>query len=78
MATNKPAITIRDGYIKATIWANNTENGEFYSVVFSRLYKDKDDKPQNASSFSNADLLKVQRLAAKAYDWILEQRIGAS
>lgn len=70
--SNLPAETIRDGAIKATIWANSGEKGVFYSVEFSRTYKDATEQYQDATSFAGTDLLKVSRLAAIAYDRIRE------
>ena len=50
MANTKPADEIRIGRIKATIWANGTENEPRYNVTFSRLYKDGDSwNPPTAS-----------------------------
>ena len=66
--THKPADTIRDGALKATIWKNESEKGSFYSVNFTRTYKDKEDKLQDGDSFTGAELLRLSHLAAKAYD----------
>ena len=66
----KPVETLRDGGVKAAIWANQTEKGNtFYNVTFSRTYRDGDTF-KDTSSFGASDLLKVARLAAKAYDSI--------
>ena len=67
---NKPYATLRDRAIRATIWKNTGERGDFYSVDFSRTYKDAQDEYRDSSSFSGTDLLKVSRLALKAYDLI--------
>ena len=64
----------RDGAIKATIWRNEGDKGPFYSVEFGRTYTDAEDNYKDTSSFSGADLLKVSRLAVKAYDKIGELR----
>ena len=70
----KPYATLRDGAIKAVIWKNSGEKGDFYSVDFSRTYKDDQDEYRDSSSFSGTDLLKVNRLSLKAYDVISEAR----
>ena len=36
MTAQKPAHEIRLGRIKATIWANDTENGKRYNVTLTR------------------------------------------
>ncbi len=67
----QPIDTLRDGRVKATIWKNESEKGDIYSVVFSRTYKEGD-ALKNAPSLNRQDLLKVSRLANKAYDLISE------
>lgn len=70
----RPIQTLRDGAISASIWKNEGSNGAFYSVTFGRTYTDDAEKPQTADSFSSSDILKVQRIAGKAYDRINELR----
>ena len=65
---NQPEVTLRDGAIKATIWKNEGENGVFFSVEFSRTYSDEKGNPKDTSSFSGSQLLKLARIAQKAYD----------
>lgn len=75
MATkNKPIETLRDGSLKATIWKNTHEKGDFYSVQFSRTYKDSGGNWQDGQSFSGSELLRLARLATKAYDRTSELR----
>ena len=78
----QPAAKLRDGRLTATIWANeksqpDPESGEigtFYSVDIARSYKDQADTWQESSSFTGAELLRVSRLAALAYDEIQRLR----
>lgn len=63
----KPALTLRDGKLKAAIWRNESENGNFYSVTFSRTYK-TDEGYADSTSFSGTELLQLARLADKAYE----------
>lgn len=72
-SNNKPADTIRDGSLKATIWKNFSENGTFYSVEFSRTYK-QGETFKDSHSFSGSEPLQLARLANKAYDRIAELR----
>ena len=62
--SNKPFETLRDGAIKATIWRNEGDKG-FYSVEFG-TYTDAEDNYKDTIK-PGADLLKVSRLAVKAY-----------
>lgn len=75
--TNKPFKIIRDGAIKATIWKNNSDKGDFYSVDIVRGYKDQQEQWHDSTSFSGAELLRVSQLATKAYNVILEVRATA-
>ena len=65
---NKPVDRIRDGSLKATIWENEGPKGTFYSVEFSRTYQDEHGQYKDSRSFSGAELLRISRLAVKAYD----------
>ncbi len=71
---NKPAATLRDGAINATIWKNTGEKGSFYSVRITRTWKDPDGNFHDSSDYSGTDLLIVARLASKAYEHIAELR----
>lgn len=72
--TSKPAKTIRDGLIKVTIWKNQSENGAYYSVEFTKGYKDNNGDWKETNSFGGTDLLKISHLATRAYDAIAEFR----
>jgi len=75
----KPILTIRDGALKASIWANRTDDGKtFHSVTFGRTFTDANNVAKSASSFSGGDILKLARLADKAYDRIAAIRLEQS
>lgn len=65
---SKPVETLRDGAMKATIWANPTEQGTFYRVHFTRSWKDAEGNFRDADNFSGTELLRIARLANLAYD----------
>ena len=65
---NRPARTLQDGALKATLWKNESKNGAFYTATFSRTYRDGDGNYHDSKSFSGVDLLKLSRLAAQAYE----------
>jgi hypothetical protein len=67
-AKQRPVETIRDGAIKAAIWRNDSENGVFHGVTFSRTYKNGEGELQDTNSYSGTQLLRLARLAGKAYD----------
>lgn len=70
-STKMPFSTIRDGAVSATIWKNPTQRGFRYSVNLSRVYQDEQGNLKDSDSFSGNELLRVSRLAQKAYDEIL-------
>ena len=65
---NTPENTFRDGNLKATIWKNFGEKGNFYTVTLTRTYKDEDGNYHDSNSFSGSELLKLAHLANRAYD----------
>jgi hypothetical protein len=72
--TNSPIDTLRDGRLKATIWKNFGDNGNFYTVTLSRSYQDEADNWQDSDSFSGSELLRIAHLASRAYDRVSELR----
>lgn len=64
----RPVETLRDGAIKAAIWKNEGEKGAFFNVTFARTYKNGDGDLQDTDSFSGSQLLRLARLADKAYE----------
>lgn len=71
-AANKPVHELRLGRIRAAVWLNDTENGPRYNVQITRLYKDKQDKWQDSSSFGREDLPLVAKVADLAMVWMYE------
>lgn len=70
---NKPVTTLRDGAIKATVWANESDKGTFYSVDVVRGYKDSaTGEWKDVASFSGGDVLRASNLLAKAYNYTLD------
>ncbi|ANK83160.1 MAG: hypothetical protein TEF_21935 [Rhizobiales bacterium NRL2] len=70
----RPAETLRDGSIKASIWRNEGEKGPFYTTSLSRTYTDAEGNSRDTSSFIGTDLLKVAELARGAYERTREMR----
>lgn len=64
----RPVETLRDGTIKAAIWKNESENGAFFNVTFARTFKDSAGELKDTDGFSGAQLLRLARLADKAYE----------
>ena len=73
METNKPVKTIRHGNIKAAVWANRSEKGEFYTVTFARVYHDGENL-KDSRSFGLYDLWPLVRCATEVYAWLPKQK----
>ncbi|WP_309385693.1 hypothetical protein [Cerasicoccus frondis] len=71
--SNAPIEVIRDGAIKASIWSNESENGEFLTTTFARTYTDANGDPKDTSGFTGRDLLVVSELARQA--WLVTNAI---
>ena len=77
----KPIDTIRDGALKASIWANQPkaeDKAPFYSVRITRTYTDDQGNFHDSDSFSGSELLRVARLANQAYGRTSELRAEAT
>ena len=61
-----PVDTLRDGFLKATIWSNEGENGSYFTIDFAKTYE-KDGELHDGRSFTSQDLLAVAELARRAY-----------
>ncbi|MEZ6153869.1 MAG: hypothetical protein R3C09_27555 [Pirellulaceae bacterium] len=69
---NKPAHEIRSGAIRAVIWHNSSDKGNWYSVNITRSYK-AGDTWKETSQFNRDDLLAVSKLCDLAFSWIQQQ-----
>jgi len=78
--SNKPVDTIRDAHLKASIWKNTSERGDYYTTTFARSYKDSQGNYKDTQNFSKHDLLRVSELARGAYGRVneLQQERGHS
>jgi multidrug resistance efflux pump len=64
---NRPADTLRDGSLKATIWKRQGESGDYYATDLARTYTDREGNLRDSRSFGSNDLLRVSELAKSAY-----------
>lgn len=71
---NTPIDTLRDGSLKAMIWKNHGEKGNFFTVTITRTYKDDAGNYHDSDSFSGTQLLQMRHLAGRAYDRVNELR----
>jgi hypothetical protein len=69
----KPTIIKVGRGIRAKLWKNSNENGQWYNITISRVYKDDHGDFQDSDSFSRDDLLQVAFVAQKTFDDIINQ-----
>ena len=66
-----PMHEVRIGRVRGVVWENNhAQQGIWYSVTFSRSYKDNDGQWRTATSFGRDDLLTVAEVARLTFLWI--------
>jgi len=64
-----PVQTIRMGFVKASIWKNETKVGLRHQVTVCRLFKNGD-VWQESTRFGRDDLLLVARVIELSHEWI--------
>ena len=69
--SNGPVKTLKDHFIKASIWRNDSKNGPFYGTTIDRTYKDGEDY-KTSHTFHGRDLLAGGQLLIQAYHETLE------
>jgi hypothetical protein len=75
MSKNMPVHEVKFGRVRATVWANEGESGVWHSVQFSRLYRDKEGKWQDADGFGREDLPLLIKAADQVHTF-LYQAVG--
>lgn len=71
--TNQPHATLRDGALKATIWANSHDDGRTrYSITLTRSYTDTDGNWHDTNYLNRNELLRIAHLAYQAFDAVGE------
>jgi hypothetical protein len=69
-----PAHEIRFGRVKVTIWANQSTDGVWYSVVVGRIFKDaKSGSYRTANSLGRDDCLPAAKALEEAWFWVHAQ-----
>jgi hypothetical protein len=67
----KPAHEIRIGRVKATVWANLTDDGIRHNVKVACLYKNEQGW-QTTNSFGRDDIPLLIKVLVRAHDWMYE------
>jgi hypothetical protein len=72
-SNNQPVHKIRHGVVSASIWRQESDKGPVFNVSFQRSYKEGETW-KNSISFGRNNLLVVSLIAARAFEWIGNQR----
>jgi hypothetical protein len=72
MAKSPPVHEIRLGFIKVSVWRNDTRSGERHNITMSRLFKDGD-VWRSSDHFGRDDLLLLCKAIDVAHSWIYQQ-----
>ena len=67
----QPIHSIRFGYIKASIWQNQTKAGDRHNVTLTRLFRDGD-VWRESNHFGRDDLLLLAKVVDLAHTWIVQ------
>jgi hypothetical protein len=71
MEHEPPVHELKEGAVKAAIWARAGKNGRFYQASFVRLFKDDETGEwRDSQSFGERDLENLAKVASQAYGWI--------
>ncbi|RYD75640.1 MAG: hypothetical protein EOP84_17975, partial [Verrucomicrobiaceae bacterium] len=69
--SDKPVQEFRaSGGIKATVWRNHSDRGEFFTSTFTRSYRDGNDEWKETTVFMPDQLPKLALVIGKAYEFI--------
>jgi len=69
---NGPVDTVRDKNLKASIWRNQGERGDFFTVKFAKTYRDSDGTLRDTNNFTDTEILRVSELARRTYGRVSE------
>jgi hypothetical protein len=73
-----PAHEVRIGRVRCTVWENQHETqGTWFSVTFSRSYKDSSGTWKSAHSFGRDDLLVLAEASRLAFFWVARKNGAA-
>jgi len=64
--SKRPVATLKDRFIKASIWKNESQNGPFYGTTLDRTYKDGNEY-KTSHTFNGRGQLAAAQLLIEAY-----------
>ncbi|MEK6961101.1 MAG: hypothetical protein AABX47_08065 [Nanoarchaeota archaeon] len=74
----RPEQKFKAGGVEATVWKNKSQKdggeSEYFSVGFTRSYKDKGGSWKTTNSLAVHDIPKAIAVLGKAYEWCVMKR----
>mgnify|MGYP001187665145 FL=1 len=71
MTTNKPIADIKEGRVRAAIWANQSKDGIRHTFTIERLYR-KGEELKSASSFYLDDCERLQNVLSQVQSALVD------
>ena len=65
----RPVHVVRYGSVRASVWANQTQNGVMHSVTVTRSFKDGEEW-HDSTSFARDEILAASKALDEAHSWI--------
>ncbi len=65
----RPVHVVRYGSIRASVWANQTQNGVMHSVTITRSFKEGEEW-HDSTSFARDEILAASKALNEAHSWI--------
>ncbi len=70
MEKRKPETHVKRGRVEASIWKNQGKSGDFYTVTFSRSYRDESGEWKESGGYGFRDLISLIIVAGEALRWM--------
>ena len=71
---NSPHETLRDGFLKVTIWKNKGDKGVYFTASPAKTYE-KGGELSDCNSYNDMDMLRMAELSRQAYVRMRELRL---
>ena len=68
-----PEQTFQSGNVRATVWHNESDKGQWYSASITKTVRTKDNQYKDVNSFGKSDLEHVSKVAGQANEYIQQQ-----
>lgn len=70
----EPEVKFKAGGVVATVWANESESGKYFSVSIERSYKNSEGEWMKTNSYKSNDLAKLRVVVQNAEEYCLKNK----